>query len=165
MGQPLTRARVRWLEEYGEEAMFERILSGETVRTIMFQNSKEAPNGCLSWSSWYDWLDSVEGRRERYNEVLRNAAHVYAARAVDTAQAATAENVQVARLQVDTDKWIASKLNDKYDTRQKDVNVNISINDLHAQAAALMSEALEREIVDAEYSVVEDGDGGGSEEA
>ena len=57
---------------------------------------------------------------------------------------------------MDTDKWIASKLNDKYDTRQKDVNVNISINDLHAQAAALMSEALEREIVDAEYSVVED---------
>ena len=45
------------------------------------------------------------------------------------------------------------------------MTVNISLNDLHAQAAALMSGELEREIVDAEYSVVEDGDESGSEEA
>ena len=154
----LTNARAKWLEEYGEEKMFERILSGETVRGIMFSNSQDAPNGCLSWASWYKWLDAVEGRRERYNEVLRNAAHAIAARAVETAQASTPETVVVDRLKVDTDKWYAAKLNDKYDTRQRDVNVNISINDLHAQAAALMSEELEREIVDAEYSVVEDED-------
>jgi len=162
----LTNARAKWLEEYGEEAMFERILSGETVRTIMFSASQDAPNGCLSWSSWYMWLDAVEGRRERYNQVLRNAAHAIAARAVDTAQAATPETVGVARLQTDVDRWYAAKLlPDTYDTRQRDVTVNISVNDLHAQAAALMSGELEREIVDAEYSVVEDGDGDGSEEA
>ena len=64
------------------------------------------------------------------------------------------------------DRWYAAKLlPDTYDTRQRDVTVNISLNDLHAQAAALMSGELEREIVDAEYSVVEDGDESGSEEA
>jgi hypothetical protein len=41
---------------------------------------------------------------------------------------------------VDTDKWMASKRNVAYDVRQRDVAVNISIGDLHAQAAELMRE-------------------------
>ena len=48
------------------------------------------------------------------------------------------KTVNVSRLKVDTDKWIASKLNQKYDTRQRDVAINISVNDLHAQAAQLL---------------------------
>ena len=54
-------------------------------------------------------------------------------------------NVNVARLQVDTDKWMASKLNAQYDTRQRDLAINISVNDLHAQAAQLLGDVIEGE--------------------
>jgi len=49
-------------------------------------------------------------------------------------------------LQVDTDKWMASKLNAQYDTRQRDVAINISVNDLHAQAAQLLGDVIEGEV-------------------
>ena len=66
-------------------------------------------------------------------------------RALETAQLAERDNVNVARLQVDTDKWMASKLNAQYDTRQRDVAINISVNDLHAQAAQLLGDVIEGE--------------------
>ena len=49
-------------------------------------------------------------------------------------------SIHSARLQVDTDKWMAAKLNPQYDTRHKEVAVNISVGDLHAEAAALLRE-------------------------
>ena len=67
---------------------------------------------------------------------------------MQTAQSADPATVNVARLQVDTDKWIASKLNAQYDTRQRDVAINISVNDLHAQAAALLGDVIEGDAVE-----------------
>lgn len=93
----------------------------------------------MGWRAFYKWLDSHEGRRGRYEEAMHASAHFYANRAVDTAQAADIGSVNVARLQVDTDKWIASKLSPVYDVRQRDVNVNISVQDLHAQAHELLA--------------------------
>ena len=74
---------------------------------------------------------------------------------MDTAQNADPATVNVSRLQVDTDKWIASKLNQQYDVRQKDIAINISVNDLHAQAAQLLGDV--DDIEDAEI-VEEDGE-------
>jgi len=65
--------------------------------------------------------------------------------------------VNVARLQVDTDKWIASKLNAQYDTRQRDVAVNISVTDLHAQAAQLLNSVEMRDVIDVDAEDVSDG--------
>ena len=80
-----------------------------------------------------------------YEQALSEAGNYYAERAVDTAQNAQPEDVNVSRLKVDTDKWIASKLNHKYDTRQRDVAINISVNDLHAQAAQLLGDVIDGE--------------------
>ena len=76
------------------------------------------------------------------------AAHYFADRAVKTAQMTDPSTVNADRLKVDTDKWIASKLNSQYDTRQKDVAINISVNDLHAQAAQLLGDVIEGEAED-----------------
>lgn len=137
----LTRERMKMMDAIGEDDLFERILSGQTVRSI------NAELG-IGWRAFYKWLDSVEGRRDRYNETLQQAGHAYAARAVDTAQNATAENVNVARLQVDTDKWIAAKLNQTYDVRQRETTVTLKVEDLHAQAAALFAHEVEHEMLD-----------------
>ena len=137
----LTRERMKMMDEVGEEDLFERILSGQSVRSI------NAELG-IGWRAFYKWLDAVDGRRERYNDALQQAGHAYAARAVDTAQNATSENVNVARLQVDTDKWMASKLNAAYDVRQRETTVTLRVEDLHAQAAALFAHEVEHEMLD-----------------
>jgi hypothetical protein len=53
-------------------------------------------------------------------------------------------------------KWKAAKASPEYDTRQRDVAINISVNDLHAQAAALLNE-VGGDIIEGE--IVEDQDG------
>ncbi len=135
------KAKMAALDTVGEDEIFERIAQGETMQMLC----KEYDIGT---KLWYKWLDSVEGRRGRYNAAQAEAAHFYANRAVQTSQAATPDMVNVARLQVDTDKWMASKLNAQYDTRQRDVAINISVNDLHAQAAALLGDVIDGEAVE-----------------
>lgn len=153
----ITRERIKQLDELGEEELFERIASGMTVKSLILGMG-------MGWRAFYKWIDAAEGRRERYNDALQQAGHAYAARAVETAQNATNENVAVARLQVDTDKWIASKLNAQYDVRQKEVNVTLRVEDLHAQAAALIAEEAERAVIDGIYEDVTDGEEVGEEE-
>jgi len=157
----ITQARIKQLNEIGEDVIFERILAGNTVKSLL-------AGWGMGWGTWYKWLDSEDGRKDRYDEALRNAGHAYAQRAVETAQNATNENVTVARLQVDTDKWIASKLNSAYDVRQKETTVTLRIEDLHSQAAALISQEAERAVmdavIDAEAVEVDSGGDGAEEE-
>lgn len=137
----LMREQVKALEQIGEERLFDRILGGETVRSL-------AADLGIGWRTWYKFIDSAPGRRQRYDETLRDAGHAYAARAVETAQNATPETVNVARLQVDTDKWIAAKLNSQYDIRQKDISVTLKVEDLHAQVAAMIAQEVEADIIE-----------------
>jgi len=122
------KAKIAAIEEIGEDEVLERISTGTSVRTLMKEFN-------IGYKLFAMWLDAAGGRRGRYEQALNEAGHYYAERAVDTAQTAQPEDVNVSRLKVDTDKWMASKLNSKYDTRQRDVAINISVNDLHAQAA------------------------------
>ena len=137
----IAKAKLAALEEVGEDELFEQIASGKSVRSLM----KERDIGYKLWSRW---LDAKTGRRDRYAAAQLEAGHYYAERAVDTAQNTDPSMVNVARLQVDTDKWMASKLNAQYDTRQRDVAINISVNDLHAQAAQLLGDVIEGEVVE-----------------
>ena len=133
----------------GEEDIFHRIATGTSVTDVIAELN-------VGWKLWARWLDSAQGRRERYTEAMEAAGHFYAARAVKTAQQADIGSVNVARLQVDTDKWIAAKMNQQYDVRQRDVAINISVNDLHAQAAALLNEV---NVIDGEAVEVEGDEG------
>jgi hypothetical protein len=141
------KAKMAALDTVGEDEILERIAQGETMQMLCKQYD-------IGTKLWYKWLDSVEGRRGRYNAAMNEAGHFYASRAVNTAQSATPETINVARLQVDTDKWMAAKRNAGYDTRQRDVAINISVNDLHAQAAALLGDVIEGDAVE----VSDDGD-------
>ena len=141
------KAKMANLDVVTEDVILERIANGEKAQDLM----KEYDIGN---KLWYRWIDSVEGRRARYNLAMEEAGHFYANRAEKTAQEATPEMLGVARLQVDTDKWLAAKRNAAYDTRQRDVAINISVNDLHAQAAALLGDVIEGDAVE----VHDDGD-------
>ena len=135
------KAKLATLEEIGEDELFEQIARGKSIRKIMAEQK-------IGYKLWAKWLDAKAGRRDRYASAQLEAGHFYAERAVDTAQNTDPSMVNVARLQVDTDKWMASKLNAQYDTRQRDVAINISVNDLHAQAAALLGDVIEGDAVE-----------------
>lgn len=137
------KAKIAAMEEMGEDTILERVSTGTSIRTLM----KEFDVG---YKLFGIWLDSAEGRRGRYEAAQHEAGHFYAERAVDTAQKATPEDANASRLKVDTDKWMASKMNAKYDTRQRDVAINISVNDLHAQAAQLLDNVIEGEAEEVE---------------
>jgi len=137
----LMREKVAQLEEIGEDTIFDRMVEGHTVKSIVGDLK-------IGWRTFYKWVDSVEGRRERYEEALEQSGHFYAARAVEAAQNADKDTVNVARLQAETDKWFASKLNQTYDVRHRETTVTLKVEDLHAQAAALISNEVEREIIE-----------------
>lgn len=149
MGE-IGNAKLAALDQVGEEELFEKLTTGTSVTDLIREYN-------VGWKLWYRWLDSAQGRRQRYQEALDMAGHFYAARAVQTAQQADVGSVNVARLQVDTDKWYAAKLNQQYDTRQRDVAVNISVTDLHAQAAALLASVQANDdVIEGEWSDAED---------
>ena len=135
------KAKIAALESIGEDELFQQIAQGKSLRKIMAEQK-------IGYKLWAKWLDAKTGRRDRYAAAQLEAGHFYAERAVDTAQDADPATVNVARLQVDTDKWMASKLNAQYDTRQRDVAINISVNDLHAQAAQLLGDVIEGDAVE-----------------
>jgi hypothetical protein len=141
MVKAVGKAKVAELEKIGEDQILEDIAQGKSVRQIMREHN-------IGYKIFGAWLDAKVGRRDRYHAAQLEAGHYYAERAVETAQNADPATVNVSRLQVDTDKWMASKLNAQYDTRQRDVAINISVNDLHAQAAALLGDVIDGEAED-----------------
>ena len=144
-------AKFAALDAVGEEEVFEQIASGVSMREMCRRME-------IGHKLWYRWIDRASGRRQRYEVALMEAAHFYADRAVQTAQMTDPASVNADRLKVDTDKWIASKLNQQYDTRQKDVAINISVNDLHAQAAQLLGDVIDLEAEDVtDYGDEDDG--------
>jgi len=93
-------------EELAEE-ICGRIAKGESVKQIC----ADKESGWLPGESTvYRWLNENEAFRERYALAREAQADGEFDQARDIAMNATAENVQVARLQVDTIKWRAGKL-------------------------------------------------------
>lgn len=84
----------------------------------------------VSKMSWYDWVGSPEGRdllaRARTRATDRMAEEV-----LQIADTAAPEEAQVAKLRIDTRKWLASKWNRSIYGDDRAPLVNISIDGLH----------------------------------
>jgi hypothetical protein len=104
MGRPSA-----FTEELAEE-ICDRIAKGESVKEIC----ADKESGWLPGESTiYRWLQENEPFRERYALAREAQADGKFDAAWSIASAATPDNVQVARLQVDTIKWQAAKLSPK----------------------------------------------------
>lgn len=129
------------LDAIGEDELFDQIENGKYLKDICAELR-------VGYRFFNSWLRAEDGREQRYRDAVRAAGHTYAAKSVQTAEDATMENVPLARLQSERYGWYAAKLNDQYDTRQKDVSVNISVNDLHAQAMELLRDVTPKDVID-----------------
>lgn len=96
-------------------------------------------NGLPPPQTVYRWTEDVEGFREQYTRARQYQAHVYADQIVELAD--TAKDANLARIQVDTRKWYASKVIPKIygDKQEVEVNHNIKIAEEHAAALLELS--------------------------
>ena len=82
-----------------------------------------------SYDTIYKEIHNSEEFAERYARATSNRATGYAEDTIKIADAATPENVQVARLQIDARKWFASKLSPlKYGEKiQQEITGNLNV--------------------------------------
>ena len=149
MGQ-VGKVKLAVLVDAGEETILGMIAAGKKPTDVIKQYD-------VGWHIFHKWIAAGEGRAQRYDEAKEMAAHYYASQAQKIADEIhqIEANVNSARLSVDVYKWKASKMSPEYDVRQRDVAINISVNDLHAQAAMLLN-SVGGDIIEGE--LVEDGE-------
>lgn len=89
--------------------ILERIIEGESLRTIC--KDRDMPNR----SSVADWWDAIPGFRAAYDRAMELRGDGLAEEAVE--EALTADDPHLGRLRYDARKWIAGKMNSKYNDK------------------------------------------------
>ena len=146
------KVKLAALEAAGEDEIFGMIAAGKNASDVIALFD-------VGWNLFHKWIASGEGRAQRYDEAKQMAGHYYASQAQKIADEIHQHEASVnsAKLAVDLLKWKAAKASPEYDTRQRDIAVNISVNDLHAQAAQLLN-SVGGDVIEGEAVEVEDDD-------
>jgi hypothetical protein len=111
----------------GEVAIVDRLSQGETVLGV-------ARTLGISHTAFYDWVD--RGGETRIAALARARARggqSLAEETLEIADSATPQEAQVAKLRVDTRRWLASKMNEDYGDKQQPL-VNIDLGSMALDA-------------------------------
>ena len=132
--EPTKRFRTtEWLES--EPGLFDVVLSKMTTE------DRTPPQVCqdmgLSWGAVIAWCNRDVERIEKFKAALEVRGHLLAEGALEVADRATVEDVQVAKLRVDTRKWLASRLNSKWFGEHQRVEHSGTVTNLMAVLSAL----------------------------
>jgi hypothetical protein len=112
----------------GEVAILESIASGCTISALC----KRLGMAVTTFDRWID--RGGEARRSAYAQARTRAAQSLAEETIDIADAATREDAQVAKLRVDTRRWMASKMNpETYGDKQQPL-INIDLGSMALDA-------------------------------
>jgi len=119
---------VKTINDIGEEKIFGQMEQGWTTdRTCKWL-------GCGS-RAFYKWLRSEDGRQERYYAARKVWADHLAEETLEIADSTTdAADAQVAKLRIDTRKWLAASANPENWGDRRAALVNVNIQDQHIQA-------------------------------
>jgi len=111
----------------GEDAALEFIASGGTTSALCRTLG-------VAVTTFDRWLDrGGETRRSAYAQARTRGAQSLAEQTLDIADAARPQDAQVAKLRVDTRRWLASKLSDEYSDKAAPL-VNIDLGSLALDA-------------------------------
>jgi hypothetical protein len=139
-GKAVVKTRVAQLDKVGEDEVFSRYLELGSVPRLCEEVFGARTDGKkLGTDAFYQWLHKSPERWARWQKVKEARGEIEVDLALDEAQAADRENVQVKRLTVDTHKWRAGILNRDYRPGQSQVQVNVGI-----QVGAAWLEALQK---------------------
>lgn len=127
-GQKILSAQVRYLNEVGEDKIFELITVGHTLKQIY------AKYNCGN-RGFYKWLRQVEGRKTRYYEARRLAADFLADEILDIADAdMDPQQANLAKLRIDSRKWWSARVSPEKWGDKKSPALQINLNDMHLEA-------------------------------
>jgi hypothetical protein len=111
----------------GELAIVDRLSQGETVLGL-------ARTLGISHTAFYDWVDrGGEARAAALARARARGGQSLAEQTIDIADAASPQEAQVAKLRVDTRRWLASKMNEEYGDKQQPL-VNIDLGSMALDA-------------------------------
>ena len=127
-GTPIDRMKMKKLDDIGENNLFDRLAAGQTMTGLV----KELGIGKRLF---YKWMRSVEGREDRYYAARKEWANYLAEETLSIADnIADASDAQVAKVRIDTRKWLAAQANPDNWAARKDPLVQINIHDQHLKA-------------------------------
>ena len=98
-------ARPTKYSEKLEDRMLEEIASGRSVISLC-REEEWTPNA----DTWYRWMYKIDGLSDRYTRAKAISSEFHADQILAIADEADNQTFQVARLQIDARKWVASKL-------------------------------------------------------
>lgn len=98
-------ARPTKYSEKLEDRMLEEIASGRSVISLC-REEDWTPNA----DTWYRWMYKIDGLSDRYTRAKAISSEYHADQILAIADEADNQTFQVARLQIDARKWVASKL-------------------------------------------------------
>ena len=98
-------ARPTKYSEKLEDRMLEEIASGRSVISLCREEGW-TPNA----DTWYRWMYKIDGLSDRYTRAKAISSEYHADQILAIADEADNQTFQVARLQIDARKWVASKL-------------------------------------------------------
>lgn len=98
-------ARPTIYSEELEDRMLEEIASGRSVISLC-REEDWTPNA----DTWYRWMYKIDGLSDRYTRAKSISSEYHADQILAIADEADNQTFQVARLQIDARKWVASKL-------------------------------------------------------
>ena len=111
----------------GEISILERLSQGETILGV-------ARSLGVSHTGFYDWVDrGGAARAAALARARTRGGQSLAEQTLDIADAATPAMAQVAKLRVDTRRWLAGKLNDDYSDKAAPL-VNIDLGSMALDA-------------------------------
>jgi phosphoribosyl-ATP pyrophosphohydrolase len=111
----------------GEVAIVDRLSQGETVLGV-------ARTLGISHTAFYDWVDrGGEARAAALARARARGGQSLAEETLEIADSATPQEAQVAKLRVDTRRWLASKMNEEYGDKQQAL-VNIDLGSMALDA-------------------------------
>jgi hypothetical protein len=142
-GQPKKQSDIAKIEAVGDDAVLELLEQGYTTRRL-------AEHFSVSLGSVSVWL---RRRTEAVSRARARGAHALADQALDLADGATVDTERLAKLQIDTRKWLASKWNAMdYGEQRPGLTVNIAaahLTDLRGLLVAVEQPQQALEVSDA----------------
>ena len=111
----------------GEVAIVDKLSQGETVLSV-------ARTLGISHTAFYDWVDrGGEARAAALARARARGGQSLAEETLEIADSASPQEAQVAKLRVDTRRWLASKMNEEYGDKQQPL-VNIDLGSMALDA-------------------------------
>jgi hypothetical protein len=162
-GKKFTKAAIKRLDAYGEEAVFELYLKHRSVRRLL--NNLPPEIGKMSSGPFYEWLkaDLTEGRWNRWQDVKQVIASDLVEEGLKIVDEADDGTVPAARLRVEQRRWMAERYNRAaYGKQDNTTIVGVSIGDdflaglKEVEAQAKAEQSALKEIEEADYEMVLD---------